>query len=84
MFPHFLFPDTALKLPSYLNALIVKSLTLLHSRRAAPKVPHPDNSERQPPLRCTALLDTLTEGGSNAGDALPDTDIIHCYHTVQW
>ena len=48
------------------------------------KVPYPENSERQLPQCCTDLLDTPTEGGSNAGDALPDSDIIHCYRAVQW
>ena len=40
------------------NAFIVKSLTSMHSRRAGPKVPHPDNLERRTKLRCTALRDT--------------------------
>ena len=77
-----MFCDTALKLPNYLNALIEKSLTFLYSRRAAPKVPYPDNSERQPPQCFAGYADRGRQ--QRSGDALPDTDIIHCYHAVQW
>ena len=36
-----------------LNALITKSLTSMHSRRAKPKGLNPYNLERQPTQRCT-------------------------------
>ena len=59
------------------NTIIVKFLTWMHSKPAGPKVPHPDKLESQPRLRCTALRDTPTEGGTgargfNAGEARPE------------
>ena len=49
------------------NAFIVKSLTLVHSRRSGPKVLHPNKLEGQPKLLCITLRDTPIGGGTSPG-----------------